>query len=201
MERSWCLAADASISGTLMRLQLEDCMISGKTTLIAHLGYPTESFKAPMIYNPWFEKAGIDAVVMPMGVTASDYPQVLESLFRLTNIRGALVTMPHKVTTVALLDEATPTVQIAGTCNAVLRRPDGSLLGDMFDGAGFVRGVERKGRRVAGASGLVVGSGGVGSAIAASLAAAGLARLGLFDAMPAMARALRGRLEAHYPTL
>ena len=32
-------------------------MISGKTTLIAHLGYPTEAFKAPMIYNPWFEKA------------------------------------------------------------------------------------------------------------------------------------------------
>ena len=27
-------------------------MISGKTKLIAHLGYPTESFKAPMIYNP-----------------------------------------------------------------------------------------------------------------------------------------------------
>ncbi|MBI3146312.1 MAG: shikimate dehydrogenase, partial [Pseudogulbenkiania sp.] len=29
-------------------------MISGKTTLIAHIGYPTESFKSPMIYNPWF---------------------------------------------------------------------------------------------------------------------------------------------------
>lgn len=27
-------------------------MIDGKTTLIAHIGYPTESFKAPMIYNP-----------------------------------------------------------------------------------------------------------------------------------------------------
>ena len=54
--------------------------------------------------------------------------------------------MPHKVTTVALLDEVTPTVKIAGSCNAILKRPDGSLLGDMFDGAGFVRGVERKGR-------------------------------------------------------
>ena len=43
-------------------------MISGKTTLIGHLGYPTEAFKAPMIYNPWFEKKGIDAVVVPMGV-------------------------------------------------------------------------------------------------------------------------------------
>src|SRR5256714_14999528 len=146
-----------------LRLQLEDCMISGKTTLIAHLGYPTESFKAPMIYNPWFEKAGIDAVVVPMGVTASDYPQVVDSLFRLTNIRGALITMPHKVTTVALLDEATPTVQIAGSCNAILRRPDGSLMGDMFDGAGFVRGVHRKGRQLSGARVLVEGSCGSGA--------------------------------------
>ena len=44
--------------------------ISGKTTLIAHIGYPTESFKAPLIYNPWFVSKGIDAVVMPMGVKA-----------------------------------------------------------------------------------------------------------------------------------
>ena len=29
-------------------------MIDGKTKLIAHIGYPTESFKSPMIYNPWF---------------------------------------------------------------------------------------------------------------------------------------------------
>ena len=47
-------------------------MISGRTTLIAHLGYPTETFKAPMIYNPYFEKAGIDAVVVPMGVRAGE---------------------------------------------------------------------------------------------------------------------------------
>lgn len=26
-------------------------VISGNTRLIAHLGYPTASFKAPMIYN------------------------------------------------------------------------------------------------------------------------------------------------------
>jgi len=176
-------------------------MISGKTTLIAHLGYPTEAFKAPMIYNPYFEKAGIDAVVMPMGVKPEDYPEVLGSVFRLTNIRGALVTMPHKVTTVALLDEVTPTVKIAGSCNAILKRPDGSLLGDMFDGAGFVRGIERKGRKLAGTRALVVGSGGVGSAIAASLAAVGIAHMGLFDANAASAEALGQRLREHYPEL
>ena len=119
-------------------------MISGRTTLVAHLGYPTESFKAPMIYNPWFERKGIDAVVVPMGVGADDYPAFLRLLFRLSNILGALVTMPHKATTVALLDEVSLAVKIAGSCNAILRRDDRSLYGDMFDGEGFTRGAKRR---------------------------------------------------------
>jgi shikimate dehydrogenase len=176
-------------------------MISGKTTLIAHMGYPTESFKAPMIYNPWFDKHGIDAVVVPMGVRPEDYPVFMKSLFRLTNIRGALVTMPHKVTTMELVDEVTPTARIAGACNAVLRREDGKLIGDQFDGAGFVRGVERKGRMLKGASVLVSGCGGVGSAIAASMAAAGVAELALYDTNSASALALAARLHEHYPDL
>ena len=176
-------------------------MIRGTTTLIAHLGYPTEAFKAPMIYNPYFEQAEIDAVVIPMGVKAEDYPGVLASLFKLTNIRGALVTMPHKVTTAALVDEVTPTAKIAGACNAILRRPDGSLLGDMFDGAGFVRGIARKGLALGGARALVVGCGGVGSAIAASLAAAGIVAIGLFDVHAASAEELGSRLRSHYPAL
>jgi shikimate dehydrogenase len=176
-------------------------MITGKTRVIAHLGYPTEAFKAPMIYNPWFEMKGIAAVVVPMGIEVADYPDLLRPLFRITNLLGALVTMPHKVTTSGLVDELSTTAKVAGACNAILRRPDGSLLGDMFDGAGFVRGVERKGRKIAGSRVLVVGSGGVGSAIAASLAAAGPSAMGLFDATPASAEALAQRLAQHYPAL
>ena len=89
--------------------------------------------------------------------------------------------MPHKVTTVGLLDDCSTTVKVAGSCNAVLRRADGSLYGEMFDGAGFVRGVERKGFALRGARCLVVGTGGVGSAIAAALAAAGAGTIALFD--------------------
>jgi shikimate dehydrogenase len=176
-------------------------MITGKTRLIVHLGYPTESFKAPMIYNPWFETKGIDVAVVPVGVETSHYPAVLKALFSTTNVVGALVTMPHKVTTTRLVDETTTTAKIAGACNAILRRPDGSLLGDMFDGSGFVRGVERKGRAIAGASALVIGCGGVGSAIAASLAAAGIATLALYDAMGGSAESLAKRLRQHYPSL
>ncbi len=176
-------------------------MITGKTKIIAHLGYPTEGFKAPMIYNPWFDAKGIDVAVVPLGVTGEDYPEVLRPLFRVTNMHGALVTMPNKVTTVRLVDELTVTAKIAGAANAILKRPDGSLLGDMFDGEGFVRGVARKGRRIEGARALVVGSGGVGSAIAASLAAAGVSALGLFDVAPEASQALADRLATHYSKL
>ena len=134
-------------------------MIRGTTRLIAHLGYPTESFKAPMIYNPYFEKHGIDAVVVPMGCKTDTYPDFLRLVFKLSNIHGALVTMPHKVTTVGLLDDASTIAKVAGSCNAVRLGPGGALIGDMFDGEGFVRGVTRKGRKLRGARALVVGSG------------------------------------------
>jgi len=176
-------------------------MISGKTTLIAHLGYPTHSFKAPMIYNPWFESKGIDAVVMPMGVKAEDYPEFFRYLFKLTNIRGALVTMPHKVTTTELVDELTPTAQVAGAANAVLLRDDGTLLGDQFDGAGFVRGVQNKGFDLSGKRALTVGAGGVGSAIVASLAGAGVSAIGIFDSNDAAVEGLAKRINEHYPQI
>jgi shikimate dehydrogenase len=107
--------------------------------------------------------------------------------------------MPHKVTTMELVDEISPTAAIAGATNAVLRRDDGSLLADQFDGAGFVRGVLRKGFAPTGKRALVVGNGGVGSPIAASLAGLGLAEIGLFDPNTAASEALAQRIATHYP--
>lgn len=176
-------------------------MIRGTTTLIAHLGDPIGPVKAPLVYNPYFEKHGIDAAVVPMGVRAADYATVLKALFRITNIRGALVTMPHKVATVALLDECTTAVQVAQSCNAILRRADGALVGDLFDGEGFVRGLKRKGFRFADACCLVVGAGGAGSAIAAALAQAGVARISVHDVNGAAVQGLVARLARHYPRL
>ena len=176
-------------------------VINGNTELIAHIGFPTHSFKAPMIYNPWFDKAGVNARVMPMGCKPEDFPLFLKAVFKLTNIRGALITMPHKVTTIGLLDKVLPSAAIAGACNAVRLSADGKLQGDMFDGEGFVRGLLHKGVALAGASVLVVGCGGVGSAIAASLAAAGVARIALYDVHAASAQALGQRLNKHYPNL
>lgn len=176
-------------------------MITGNTELIAHIGFPTHAFKAPMIYNPWLEKCGVNAIVVPFGSKPEDFPELLRAVFKLSNIRGALITMPHKISTIALLDEVSPTAAIAGSCNAVRRGPNGQLQGDMFDGEGFVRGLLRKGCVLQGARVLVVGCGGVGSAIAASLAAAGITAIALFDAYAPSQAGLAERLQKHYPAL
>ncbi len=176
-------------------------MINGHTDLIAHIGYPTHTFKSPMIYNPYFEEAGINTLVVPMACKSEHFAVFLPSVFSLENTRGALITMPHKVAVVGLLDEVTPTVRVAGACNAVKKLADGRLVGDMFDGAGFVRGVQRKGFDLTGKRVLVVGTGGVGCAIAASLAGAGIAAIGLFDVNTAACEGLAQRLKDHYPQI
>jgi shikimate dehydrogenase len=176
-------------------------MINGDTKIIAHVGYPTTTFKSPMIYNPWFERRGVNAAVVPLGVMREDFGRAFPEICRFTNFHGALITMPHKVTVIGLLDEVSTAVKVAGSCNAVRRANDGRLVGDMFDGEGFVRGVAHNGGSLGGRRLLVVGSGGVGSAIAASAAAAGAAEIALYDVDAASMEGLGDRLRQNYPDL
>src|SRR2546430_16212150 len=89
----------------------ESSMISDKTTLVAHIGYPTEAFKAPMIYNPYFEQAGAEAVGRAMGVKGEAYGALLRALLGLTNNPGGRSMMTNKSTTVGLVRDGTPKVK------------------------------------------------------------------------------------------
>ena len=138
-----------------------------------------------------------------MGVKPEDYPASSQSLFQLTNIRGALVTMPHKVTTIGLVDEVTPTARIAGACNAILMRADGTLARRPVRRRRLRARRRAQGPRARRARGRwSSGNGGVGSAIAASLAAAGVGRdRSVRRRTRASAEALAERLREHYPEL
>ncbi|MFS9663270.1 shikimate dehydrogenase, partial [Klebsiella pneumoniae] len=75
----------------------------------------------------------VDVQVVPMGVRPEDDAAFIPPLLTMTNINGALVTMPHKIATCDQLQRLSPTAAIAGACNANRREADGSLSGDMFD--------------------------------------------------------------------
>ena len=172
--------------------------IRGTTQVYPVIGSPVAQVKAPMLYNALFAATGADAVVVPIEVAPGDFPALVRGLFRARNVPGAFVTIPHKPAAAGLLDACSDAVRIAGACNAIVRRPDGSLFGELFDGIGLVRAVERTGFAVASAQCLVVGAGGAGAAIAAALAAAGAARIRLADTRTQHALALAARLQAHY---
>jgi shikimate dehydrogenase len=176
-------------------------MIDGDTKLIAHIGYPTATFRAPTIYNPWFRRRGINAAVVPLGVRSEGFSEAFPQICRFTNFHGALITMPHKAAVVEWLDGVSTAVGVADACNAVRRNADGKLIGDMFDGEGFVRGVARAGRNVTGKRVFIVGCGGVGSAIAASCAKAGAGEVALTDTRSGAAERLAERLQLNYPSL
>ena len=175
--------------------------ITGNTRLYAIVGDPIEQVRSPEVYCHELARAGIDAVLVPVHIAAGDVRAVLPALLKLRNLDGVLVTAPFKADALAIADAVHPRARRAGAVNALRREADGQWFGDMFDGEGFVRGLARKARKVAGASAFVAGCGGVGSAIAASLAKAGVARLGLHDAFPASMNALAERLKSHYPKL
>lgn len=177
--------------------------ISGTTRIFPVIGWPVEQVKAPALFNAYFQRHDIDARVVPFKIEPERYCAAVRMLMQTPNVGGIFVSIPHKPGTLDAVDEATPRASLAGACNAVYRQADGKIIGDLIDGEGFVRALDRTCGDIAfnwrSASALVVGCGGVGSAIAASLAARGIAKIGIFDTRAELAESLQARLEAGFP--
>ena len=109
----------------------------------------------------------------------------------------------HKAATIEVGDIATPAALAAGAANAIFRDKEGRIIADLIDGEGFVRALDvttaPDGFDYPHSAALIVGCGGVGSAIAASLAGRGIAHLGLVDIDRGVVNGLAERLRKHYP--
>ena len=174
-------------------------MIDGNTLIFATPGNPVAQVRLPEVMEAVFGALGVNAVWVPMHVDPVGLGVVIQGLRTIRNFRGITVAIPYKPTVGAMLDRLTPRAQAAGSVNLVRLDPDGKLLGDIVDGAGFVRGLELRGHSVAGATAWLVGVGGGGSAIAAALAEAGVKRLYMTELDKERATAIHERLAHYYP--
>jgi shikimate dehydrogenase len=173
--------------------------ISGETRLFAIIGDPIAQARSPAVFNALFSKTGANAVLVPMQVPASQLPTAIEGLKSISNLDGIVVTVPHKVSVVELLDDLGPVASRVGAVNCMRRFPDGRWGGEMFDGEGFVLGLQRGGFPVDGQRVFQAGCGGAGKAVAHALAAAGAAMLHLVDVRPDLVQALIASLRRYYP--
>ncbi len=148
-------------------------MISGTTKYYAQLADPVEHVKFPGLMQRYFDAAGLDIAAIPLHVAPGGLEDAVRGLRAWQNLLAVGVTMPHKEAIVPLLDSVTPRAAAIGSVNEVLRNSDGTLCGDMVDGAGFVRGVESVGHQLKDHTVQLVGAGGTARAVAFAIAEAG----------------------------
>jgi shikimate dehydrogenase len=173
--------------------------ISGTTRLFPVVGHPAAQVRAPAVFNALFAQAGIDAVSFGLDLPADSVAATCTGLLASPNVGGLLVTVPYKKTLHAIAQRIGRDAELVGALNALRRDADGAIAGDLFDGAGFLAGLVAAGHPPRGRHVLLLGAGGAGSAIAAQLAQAGVARLAIHDPRVDSARALATHLQAAFP--
>jgi shikimate dehydrogenase len=175
--------------------------ITGSTRVFMILGDPVAQVRAPEQFNHLFARYGIDAVMVPARVAPQDFADFVRQIFKAENLAGLLLTIPHKAAMLPLLDRCDRLGTLAQAVNAVRRNADGSIEGALFDGIGFVKALDHFGIRQRGSRVLLVGVGGGGVAIAASLAERGVARLGLYDPDVSRCAVTAAMLRGAWPAL
>jgi shikimate dehydrogenase len=148
--------------------------ITGSTRLVGIIGWPVSHSLSPRMHNAAYAALGLDWAYLPLPVPPERVGDAVRGLVAL-GFAGANVTVPHKQAVIPFLDELTPVARAIGAVNTIIVRPDGSLLGDSTDGAGFMadlRAQMANGKWQIG-NVLVIGAGGAARAVIYALVAAG----------------------------
>ncbi|WP_437882803.1 shikimate dehydrogenase family protein [Pseudomonas sp. LRF_L74] len=176
-------------------------MIRGSTELVAIVGSPIVQVKSPDNFNAWFAAQGKDLAMLPIDLRADALDAFVLALRGWQNIRGVVVTVPHKQAFASRIDELSPRARLLGAVNVIRREADGRLIGDHVDGDGFIGAARQNGFEAAGKRAVVIGAGGVGSAIAYTLCQEGVTHLTLSDVSPQRLGALLDALASAFPAV
>ena len=179
---------------------MPDLDITGKTAVFGILSHPVAHVRTPMVMNEAFARLGLDAVMVPLDVAPKDLEAVIEGLRVTRNLNGLTVTVPHKVEMARLCDRVGESGRRVGAVNAVRFEADGALVGDNFDGQGYVAGMRAAGYDFKGKTVFQAGAGGAGMAIAFAVAEAGAASLTISNRTADRAEVLAERVRAEFPS-
>lgn len=172
--------------------------LTGGARVFMIVGDPVAQVRAPEVYNHLFARHGVDAVLVPIKIAPDRLSDFVRHAFDAHNVGGMWVTIPHKAAMLRLMGCCDPQAQLAGAVNAVRRDDAGALEGALFDGVGFVKGLDSFGISVIGRRALIVGAGGGGQAVAAALALRGVRELAIYNRSSARAGELAERLTPQF---
>ena len=145
---------------------------TGSTRVAGVIGDPVRHSLSPALHNAAFSALGLDWTYLAFEVPSGQGADAVAAM-RVLGIDGLSVTMPHKDTVAAAVDELSPAAALLGAVNCV-RRDGDRLIGENTDGAGFLRSLRTQaGVDPAGLRTVVLGAGGAARAVIVALAADG----------------------------
>lgn len=175
--------------------------ISGRTNLYAIIGDPIAQAGSPTLFNRLFAARGLDAVLVPMEVAEAGLASVVAGFRSLRNLRGFIVTKPHKSKMLDYVDRAEPAAVFAKALNVVRCGENGIWTAGHFDGFGCVEAMRAHGHTTAGRSVFLAGLGGAGRAAAYALADAGSSSIVLHDVDSNVTARTVAEMRESFPTL
>ena len=175
--------------------------VNGKTKIFGVIADPIEHVKAPSIYNNRWINENKNYLMIPVHVQRENLSRVISSFKSIPNFYGFCVTIPHKVEVAKLCDILNPNAQMIGAVNVAYFNKKRELIGDNFDGEGFVAGLNAKGHSVKNKNIFIYGAGGAARSISFALAKNNVASLTLSNRTLKKAKYLSNLIQKWYPNL
>jgi 3-dehydroquinate dehydratase/shikimate dehydrogenase len=189
-------AAPGQMSGPEMRRVFPDSgtavEVGDRTSLYGILGSPVGHSLSPVMHNEAFRHLDLDCFYVPVDVEDATLAMACA---RTLGFKGLSVTRPHKVSTMALLDEIDESALTLGAINTVTYR-NGKYSGSNTDLGGLVRSLEEH-TSLNGKTVVVAGAGGAARAAVFGLVKAG-AKVLIINRTEEKGRKLASELEGEF---
>lgn len=167
-------------------------MSDAKIPLAAVIGSPIAHSRSPAIHQHWLKVNKLPGFYIPMDVAQADLADVIAMMPKMGFV-GANVTVPHKVSVLALADLVTDRASLIGAANTLIFRSDGRIHADNTDGYGFIQNLRSgaEGWNPKSGPAAVIGAGGAARAVVASLIDVGVPEIRITNRTRTSADALR----------
>ena len=178
-------------------MQGDTLTVSGSTRLYGIMGYPVAHSLSPRMHTCAFQQHRLDCLYVAFPVVPQSLAAAVAGVLAL-GICGFNVTIPHKETILAQLDEVSPEARFIGAVNTVQIR-DGRTIGYNTDGEGFLQPLRALPLAFAETSACILGAGGAARAITMALLQAGCPDLVIANRTHERGMRLAASLQEHFP--
>ncbi len=155
---------------------MSDC----KKKIVGLIGWPVSHSLSPKMHNTAFRHLGLDFSYRLFPTKPKNLKKTIE-MIRSKKIKGANVTIPYKEKIIKYLDKIDKKAGMLGAVNTILNI-EGKLIGHNTDVDGFITSLRKEGNfNPQGKTVFLIGCGGVGKAIAVTLAKSKIKNIFLLD--------------------